>query len=100
VVWRVRNDGPDQLSLEDAWIPHGRFRGDGHIPLRVVIEPGTSGLLDFSVAADEPPGTVVENAFLILRAGAWRLFARTRVEFDNLARPVPMVETVTAQSLQ
>jgi hypothetical protein len=88
------------LRLEDAWIPHGRFRGKGHIPLSAVIDPGASTRLDFVVSANEPPGTVVENAFLILRAGAWRLFARMRVEFDDQARAMPMVEAVTVQSLQ
>ena len=100
VVWGVHNDGPDQLRLEDAWIPHGRFRGDGHLPLSVVIDPGASARLEFVVSASEAPLTVVENAFLILRSGAWRIFARMRVEFDDQAQAVPVVEAVTAQSLQ
>ena len=49
-------------------------------------------------------GTIVENAFLILRASVsgapWRIFIRMRVEFDASAVPVPVVETVTTQSLK
>jgi hypothetical protein len=104
VRWRITNLGRQWLRLEDAWIPHGRFRGDGHVPLSVEIAPGQSTRLELTVSASEPPGTIVENAFLILRvrttAGAWRVFARMRIEFDAHAEPVPIVETVTAQSLQ
>jgi hypothetical protein len=100
VVWRVANAGSEPLRLEDAWIPHGRFRGDGHVPISAVIDPGASAPLEFVVSANEAPLTVVENAFLILRAGRWRLFARMRIEFDAHGVPRPIVETVTVQSLE
>ncbi len=104
VTWLIRNSGSAPLALEEAWIPHGRFRGDGHVALDAVLSPGASTRLSFSVAAEEPPGTVVENAFLILRLqsknAGWRVFARMRVEFDARACPRPVVETVSAQSIQ
>jgi len=67
VTWLIRNGASAPLALEEAWIPHGRFRGDGHVALDAVLSPGASTRLSFSVAAEEPPRTVVENAFLILR---------------------------------
>ena len=100
VAWRVHNDGAEPLRLEDAWIPHGRFRGDGHIPVLETIPAGETTLLTFMVTSDEPPETVVENAYLILRGDAWRIFARMRVEFDAQALMRPIVETVTLQSIQ
>jgi hypothetical protein len=104
VTWRVCNDGPDPLGLQAAWIPHGRFRGEGRLPLSVQVAAGESSDLDFTVAASEPPGTLVKNAFLILRvtnAGqSWRIFTRMRIEFDVDAVPRPIVEVVTEQFIQ
>ena len=104
VTWTLANNGPSSLALTDAWIPHGKFRGDGRLPLSVEIAPGAIHSLQFAVTADEPPGTIVENAFLILRvriaAAAWRVFIRLRIEFDSSALPIPVVEAITAQSLE
>ena len=100
VAWEVTNLSDEPLVLEDAWVPHGRFRGDGHTPLDVHIDPGQSSRITLTVTAHEPAGTVVENAFLILRVSRrWRVFARMRVVFDA-AMPRPIVEAVTLQSLQ
>lgn len=102
VTWEVHNDGPEAISLQDAWIPHGRFRGPGHLALSVAVPPGEPVRLEFSVATAGAPGEVVENAFLILQVSspraAWRVFARMRVEFDAGAQPRPIVEIVTSQS--
>ena len=102
--WLVHNLVAEPLELQAAWIPHGRFRGDGRVPLAGRIDPAASRELDFAVTASEPPGTVVPNAFLILRVTvqgkAWRIFVRMRIEFDADAVPNPVVEAVTTQSLQ
>ncbi len=101
VTWDVFNDSRELLVLEDAWLPHGRFRGDGHISPGTRVAPGQSSRLALRVTAHEPPGTVVENAFLILRvSGRWRIFARMRIEFDANTRPRPIVEAITTQSIQ
>src|SRR5438093_9415902 len=70
VAWLIANDANEPIWLDDAWVPHGRFRGDGHVPLSLTVEPGGSVRLELSVASAEPAGTVVENAFLILRMGS------------------------------
>jgi len=68
------------------------------MPLNVVVAPRESHLLEVAVKAREQPGTLVENAFLILRTDVCRVFARMRVEFDGAGRPRPVVEAVTAQA--
>ena len=102
--WLLLNSGTSPLDLEAAWIPHGKFRGEGRLPLSGQITSGAAHELDFAVTADESPGTIVENAFLILRVriqdAAWRVFIRMRIEFDASAVPVPVVETITTQSLE
>jgi hypothetical protein len=85
-------------------VPHGRFRGDGHVPLDVLVPPHGSVQVELEVACPtEPPGALVTNAFLILRAQSaeepWRILARMRIEFDTSGVPVPIVETVTVQSI-
>ncbi len=104
VGWLIRNDGPAPLELHSAWIPHGRFRGEGRVPLAIRVAGYGSERLELPVVAAEPPATAVHNAFLILRVTAngraWRLFARVRVEFDAQAQPRPIVEVVRSQSIQ
>ncbi len=101
--WRVTilvgNRGSLPVVLSDAWLPHGRFRGDGHVALEVAILPSEAYVLMLGATAREDPGTVVHNAFLILRTDACRVFARMRVEFDAERKPRPVVEAVTAQFL-
>jgi hypothetical protein len=100
VAWLVHSDEPEPLEIRDAWIPHGQFRGEGHLPLALRLPGGGSVRLDFLVSSQAPAGTVVHNAFLILQMYRWRVFARMRVEFDAEARPRPIVEVVTSQSIQ
>jgi hypothetical protein len=104
VSWVVQNQGAAALEPRSAWIPHGRFRGDGRLPLSGSLGPGELMRVSLSVTAAEAAGSVVENAFLILRVASqgqlWAIFARMRIEFDAQARPVPIVELVTTQSLQ
>src|SRR5947209_3641436 len=94
VTWRIEADEP--LSIEEAWVPHGRFRGLS----RPLFSPplGLPAEVTLEVRAAEAPGTVVENAFLILRVrGGRRVFVRMRIEFleDQLK---PICELVSLQS--
>jgi hypothetical protein len=99
ITWLLTNDGPESLDLEAAWIPHGRFRGEGRLALSGDLHAGASTQLIFSVTAREGAGTSVENAFLILRVRSrgtpWRIFTRMRIEFDAQAIPRPVVELIT-----
>ena len=67
------------------------------------LSPGKEASLELTVSCREPPGTVVENAFLILRllrrGRPWRLFARHRVIFDEAGAPEPVCEVVTSQPI-
>jgi hypothetical protein len=96
VSWRLASQG-EPVALESAWVPHGRFRGAGRLTF---APPRPLPLtLDMLVQADEAPGTLVENTFLILRlSSGWRVFIRMRVEFDAEAVPHPIPELVTLQS--
>jgi hypothetical protein len=104
VTWLVHGMVRCPLVIEDAWVPHGRFRGEGHVVPGLEIGPGGTARLTLALTSAEAAGTVVENAFLIFRVHgsgrAWRVFARMRVEFDAQAHAMPIVESVTAQSIQ
>jgi len=96
ITWRL-SGAAQPLAIESAWVPHGRFRGMG----RVNFAPARALplALEMTVHAEEPPGTVVENAFLILRlSNGWRVFVRMRIEFDAAGVPTPVPELVTLQS--
>ncbi len=88
-------------TLLAAWLPHGRFRS-GESPLDEVpsLEPGGRQVLGFLVAFQEPPGTEVENAFVILRlewrGGTWRVLARLTVTAGEDGAPRANTELVTA----
>ena len=101
IGWDITNLGNEALVIEDAWVPHGRFRGEGHVTLETAIRRGGTTRVELKINSQEAPGTVVENAFLILRVSRrWRVFARMRIEFEPDGAPRPVVENVTAQSLQ
>jgi hypothetical protein len=100
VTYRVLNFATSTVVLKDAWVPHGRFRGGGHVALDASIGPGAEFHLTLGVASREEPGTSLENAFLILRTSTCRVFARMRIDFDAQRRPRPVVIVVTAQSLE
>jgi hypothetical protein len=101
VTWRVHNESAEPLRLADAWVPHGKFRGtSGHTALDATVSPDDSRMVELSVTTSEPPGSVVRNAFLILKTARGRIFARMRIEFDDSGQPKPIVEQVTAQSIQ
>jgi len=102
--WDVRNVGQAPLTLLQAWQPHGHFRGPRTgLTAHPEIPPGATGRVDLPVACDEPPGTVVENAFLILNAewrrDAWRILARLRITADASGAPDPTTEDISVQRI-
>ena len=102
VAWYIQNLGQQPLQLLAARLPHSQFRSEERelVPIPKLL-PGERARLEFSVACDEPPGTVVKNAFLILRVlwleKPWRIFARLRVVFDEQGGPQTTTEVVTVQ---
>jgi hypothetical protein len=101
-TWRVRNCGQEPLQLLSAGLPHSRFRGEEQeLSPAPKLLPGESVQLAFAVACCEPTGTVVENAFLILRVlwreQLWRILARLRVVFDQHGAPENSTEVITTQ---
>src|SRR4051794_12273274 len=66
--WRLTNRGSEPLELQEAWVPHGRFRAEAEtLSPPLLLAPGESRSYSRLVRCDELPGTEVENAFLIVR---------------------------------
>ena len=59
--------------------------------------------LALDVRSSEPPGSEIENTFLILTAeggdASWRILARMRVRVDRDGVPRPVVERVDVQEV-
>jgi hypothetical protein len=104
VTFRVTNLLGRALLVEEGWLPHGRFRGTGHTPLGITVPAAEDVAVTMAVNSEEPAGTVVKNAFLILRIldgsgeRGWRVFTRMRIEFDGDGMH-PIVEAITANTL-
>ena len=102
VAWHMQNLGGQPLQLLAVRLPHGRFRSEERelTPVSELL-PDEGARLECSVACSELPGTVVENAFLIVRVlwreEPWRVFARLRVVFDEQGGPQTTTEVVTVQ---
>ena len=104
VRWRIENLGPGLLTLETAWLPHGQFRGE-----RTVLRPsptldaGQATELELRVHWDEPAGTIVENAFVVLtmrwRHAPWRMLTRVTVGVDAASGPDARTQNTTSQPI-
>jgi len=91
VTWQVTNLGSETLRLISARHPHSQFRTE-ETPLLGEVAAAATTDLTLPVAFSEPPGTVVENPFLILlvsdRHSIWRILARVRVTAGPSGEPV------------
>jgi hypothetical protein len=101
-TWRVQNLTQESLQLLAAGLPHSRFRSEEQeLSPAPKLLPGESARLALAVACCVPTGTVVENAFLILRVlwreQLWRILARLRVVFDQYGAPESSTEVITTQ---
>ena len=104
VAWHIQNLGQQPLQLLAARLPHSRFRSEEcDLTAMPELEPGAGAQLERPIACHELPGTVVENAFLIVRVlwreEPWRIFARLRVVFDEQGGPQTTTEVVTVQQV-
>jgi len=85
VRWDVENLDLESLELLDAHLPHKQFLAKSQDLGRQALGPRESYRLELNVASGEPPGSVIDNAFLILRVqrgeNQWRVFSRLLVRF-------------------
>jgi hypothetical protein len=60
-------------------------------------------ILELAVACQEPPNTIVENAFVILLVNwlgnGWRFFVRLLITVDQQGRPQTTTESITVQQV-
>jgi hypothetical protein len=104
VGWSVRNVGGDSLSVEAAWLPHGQFRGERtDLQPPITLARNQAAKLELPVTWDEPEGSVVENAFLILtlrwRYEPWRILVRVTVRRDAEGAPDAETQNMTVQKV-
>ena len=99
--WRVQNVGREPIEVLSIWLPHDKFASDQQVfdpPIR--LTPNESRLLQVRVACLESPGSVIDNAFVILRlrwmGQPWRAFARQRVTIDAVGVPHHCCEVISA----
>jgi hypothetical protein len=99
-AWRLHNLERDPVGLLSTWLPHDKFANPHQgIDPPVQLAPGGSTMLELPVACHELPGSVVENAYIILRilwrGQPWRVFVRLRVTVDDASIPQHICESVT-----
>jgi hypothetical protein len=102
--WRVRNVSETPMSLLSVRVPHGKFKAEESKfgpPVKIAAEHDI--IVDLAVACQEPPNTIIENAFLILvvnwQENQWRFFVRLRIKLDPQAQPKATTESITVQQV-
>ena len=102
IDWEVANAGAAPFEIGNIWLPHGRFRSEEMAftpPL--LVEPAATVRISSEVRFAEPPGSVVENGFVILTLLAagqrWQAFARLRITAGQHGEPRAEVELITSQ---
>jgi hypothetical protein len=102
VCWTIENADDQELRLLSARIPHDEFFAP-EVGLDKRVLPRTTAELALEVACAEPPGAIVENAFLILHVGrndeSWRILARLRVTVDAQGVPVDTCQLITTHPI-
>jgi hypothetical protein len=104
VKWRVRNVTETPMRLFSVRVPHGKFKAEeSEFRPAVKIPARDQFILDLVVACEEPPNTIVENAFLILlvnwQENHWRFFVRLRITVDQQGAPETITESITVQQV-
>lgn len=102
ITFGIHNAGSAAVHLDEAWLPHGQFRGAARMPVGVSLDPGQSLSLEATVHVVAPPRTIIENAFLILTISRGlhrtRVFVRLRVPIDAHGAPQPRIDHVSSQT--
>ena len=102
--WRVRNLTEVPMNLLSVRLPHGKFKAEERKfgpALKVAAQDHF--ILDLAVACEEPPNTIVDNAFLILlvswQENLWRFFVRLRIMVNEQGQPQTTTESITVQQV-
>jgi len=102
--WRVRNVTETPMSLLSVRLPHGKFKAEERkfgTALKVAAQDHF--IVDLAVACEEPPNTIVDNAFLILlvswQENQWRFFVRLRIMVNEQGQPQTTTESITVQQV-
>ena len=102
--WRVRNRTRAPMSLLSVRVPHGKFKAEerSFLPPVKIAAQGYF-ILDLAIACQEPPNTIIDNAFLILfvtwQENHWRFFVRLRITVDQQGAPEATTESITVQQV-
>jgi len=102
VTWTIQNATAQPMRLESGWLPHGQFRGERtELDPSPTLDPGASTELTLLARCEEAPGSVVENAFIILTANwrneSWRILVRLTIRIVADGAPHAKTETMTIQ---
>jgi hypothetical protein len=102
--WRVRNVTETPMSLFSVRVPHGKFKGEERkFAPAIKIAADDHFIIDLAIDCQEPPKTIVDNAFLILlvnwRKNQWRFFVRLRIRIDQQGQPEATTESITVQQV-
>ncbi len=90
------------MNLLSVRVPHGKFKAEERkfLPTAKIAVEG-SFILELVVACEEPPDTIIENAFLILlidwQENCWRFFVRLRIRVSQQGHPKTASESITVQ---
>jgi hypothetical protein len=100
--WRIHNCTGHAMKILSARLPHGKFLSAERLfePPRTVPARDIA-VIEMPAACNETPGTVVENAFIILLVewlkNKWRIFVRLRIEISQAGEPESQTELITTQ---
>ncbi|HEY3306624.1 MAG TPA: hypothetical protein VGL70_24140 [Candidatus Binatia bacterium] len=102
ITWRIENVGDGPLKILAARCPHGKFRcEEKELSPALDLEVKERGEIELVVRCEEPAGSVIENAFLIVRAlwagNPWLILARLRVSVNGEGTPAAATELITSQ---
>ena len=104
MMWHIENMGRRPLTLSGARFPHGRFKAaEQRFEPPIDLGPDERNEIETLIGCQEPPGAVVENAFVILTAirlgTLWRIFGRLRITIDSHGQPAALTELITVQRM-
>jgi hypothetical protein len=101
-TWRVRNQTEKPMRPVSVRVPHGKFKAEEckFLPSEEIAAKD-SFVLEVAVTCQEPPQTIIENAFLILlvdwQESKWRFFVRLQIRVNQQGEPESETESITVQ---